>query len=158
MAMVTQGTELYFIDPEGDVVTKVGCPTNINGLTSPRTQIPTTCLDSLEGESLGGLPEPGEVTITLNFDPTDPTHVRLFELRSEAPPPVLEWVVGMSDGTGVAPTNDSSDWILGTGRSWLEFSGYVADFPLDISLNSVYVSTMAIQRSGAMTLTPATTT
>ena len=70
MAMSTQGTELYFLDPEGspDTVTKVGCPISITGLGGGREQINTTCLDSLEQTFLPGFANPGPIGVTIQFD------------------------------------------------------------------------------------------
>jgi hypothetical protein len=153
MAVKTQGTELYFIDPDGAVVTEVGCVTTLTGLTAPRDQIETTCLDSTGRTYVGGMPTPGEASFTVNFDPADPSHVRLHELYTEGV--MLDWAIGWSDGT-TPPTGDSSGYTLPTDRSWLTFEGELTSVPFDFALNSVVVSNCAIQVSGLPVLTPKT--
>ena len=160
MAMSTQGTELYFLDPEGspDTVTKVGCPVSITGLGGGREQINTTCLDSLEQTFLPGFANPGPIGVTIQFDPTDPSHVRLLEIFQDPNQSLLWWALGLSDGFGIPPTSgdSSSGMTLPATRSWFQFEGYVADFPIDINLNAVYQGTMSIQRSGAAEFTAKT--
>lgn len=158
MAMLTQGTEFYFLDPVGDTVTKVACPISITGLGGPREQIPTTCLDSEEQESLPGFANPGPISVVIQFDPNEPSHTRLYELFQDSQQRNIPWAIGLSDDPGTAPSSgDSTGFVLPTTRSWWEFLGYVADVPIDINLNSVYQGTMTIQRSGAVTFTAATT-
>ena len=158
MAMITQGTEFYFLDPVGDVVTKVGCPISITGLGGGREQIVTTCLDSTEAEFLPGFATPGPIGVTIQFDADDPSHARLLELFQDPTQTLIWWALGLSDGPGTPPTSgDSTGFVLPTTRSWFEFEGYVADFPIDINLNAVYQGTMSIQRSGPATFTAETT-
>lgn len=158
MAMLTQGTELYFLDPEGDVVTKVDCPISITGLGGSREQIPTTCLDSTEAEFLPGFATPGPISITIQFDKDSASHARLLELFQDPAQTLVWWAMGLSDGLGVPPTSgDSTGFILPTTRSWFQWEGYVADFPIDVNLNSVYQGTMQVQRSGPATFTAETT-
>jgi hypothetical protein len=153
MAKKTQGTELWFIDPTGDVVTKVGCVTSITGLTAARDQIETTCLEDQARSYEAGLATPGAAQFGLNFDPSDPSHVRLHELYVAGTS--LEFAIGWSDGTD-APTNDSSEFVLPSTRSWISFGGFVSDLPFDFSQNSVVASTVSVQVSGFPILTPKT--
>lgn len=154
MAKKTQGTELWFIDPTGDVLTKVGCVTSINGLTAARDQIETTCLEDQARSYEPGLATPGAAQFGLNFDPSDASHVRLHELYV-AGTNDIPFVIGWSDGTD-APTTDSSNWVLGSTRSWIDFVGFVSDLPFDFSQNAVVASTVSIQVSGFPVLTPKT--
>jgi Phage tail tube, TTP, lambda-like len=155
MAVKTQGTELYFIDPAGAVVTEVGCVTTITGLTAARDQIETTCLDSLARTYLPGMPTPGAATFTINADPTDTSHIRLHELYREGTS--VDWAIGWSDDIGVAPTGDSSGFTLPTSRTWITFEGYIADYPFDFALNAVVTSNLSIQVSDFPVWVPATT-
>lgn len=151
MAKKTQGTELYFIDPETFATTKVGCVTGITGLTAGRDQIETTCLDSDARTYEAGMATPGAAQFTINFDPSDTSHTRLHELYVAGT--TLDWALGWSDGAA-APTSDSTAFDLPTTRSWITFEGYVSDLPFDFALNSVVSSQVAIQVSGFPTLTP----
>ena len=156
MAISTQGTELYFLDPgdtSGEVVTKLGCPTAITGLNSPADQIETTCLDSLEAEYVRGLKRPGAGTVTIQWDPDDASHRRILEIADDPTIGNIWWAIGLSDGTGIPPTSgDSSGFVFPTTRTYLSFEGYVADVPFDFALNSVVTSTINIQVSGSKTV------
>jgi Phage tail tube, TTP, lambda-like len=161
MAILTQGTELYFLDPgdsSGEVVTQLVCPTAITGLNSPRDQIETTCLDSVEAEYLPGLSRPGAATITIQFDPTEPSHRRLLELKEDPTVQNIWWAIGFSDGIGIPPTSgDSSGFVVPTTRTFLMFEAYLTDVPFDFSLNAVVTSTIGLQVSGGKTISYKTT-
>ena len=152
MAKKTQGTELYFIDPDTFTVSKVGCVTQLSGLTAGRDQIETTCLDSDAREYMAGMATPGAAQFTINFDPADASHVRLHELYVAGT--TLDWALGWSDGTGITPTSDSTAFDLPTTRTWITFEGYVSDLPFDFALNAVVSSQVSIQVSGFPTLVP----
>lgn len=148
MSLKTQGTMLYFIDPANLAVVKVGCPTNITGLSVPRDQIEVTCLDSSAREYVAGMGTPGTATFAINFDPQDPSHVRLNQLYNQGV--TLDWAIGLSDGTA-APTGDtdSAGFTFPPTRTFIAFDGFVNDFPFDFALNSVVTSNLGIQVSGA---------
>lgn len=150
MAIKTQGTELYFIDPDTFAVTKVGCVTQITGLTAARDQIETTCLDSDARTYEAGMATPGAAQFGVNFDTGDASHVRLHQLYVDGVN--IDWALGWSDGTGIAPTSDSTAFELPTTRSWLSFEGFIQDLPFDFALNAVVGSNVSIQVSGFPTL------
>jgi hypothetical protein len=152
MAVKTQGSDLYFVDPYDNTVTKVGCVTQISGINAARDQIEVTCLDSNARIYEAGLGAPGAATFGINFDPQDDSHVRVHELYVAGDK--LNWALGWSDGT-VAPTADSDgDFIANSGRSWILFNGYVSDFPFDVNLNSVVQSNVSIQVSDFPVIVP----
>lgn len=153
MSVKTQGTELFFIDPVGSTVVKIGCPTTITGLTAGRDQIETTCLDSLAREFVAGMATPGAAQFTIQFDPADESHVRLHELYVEGTS--LDFALGWSDGTA-APTADVTAFVLPSTRSWLVFEGFIQDLPFDFALNSVVTSNVSLQLSGFPNLVPKT--
>jgi hypothetical protein len=153
MAVKTQGTDLYFIDPYDNSVNKVGCVTSITGINAARDQIEVTCLDSAARLYEAGLGTPGQATFGINFDPQDDSHVRLHELYTQGEK--FWWALGWSDGTA-APTADSDgEPIAASSRSWINFHGYVADLPFDFSLNAVVSSSVSVQVSDFPTLVPA---
>jgi len=146
MAIKTQGTRLYAIDPEDESVITVGCITSLSGIDTTNEQIETTCLSDQARTYLSGLATPGAATFDINFDTTDVTHTRLHELKVAGT--TLLWAVGFADGTA-APTVDSGGtWDLGTSRSWIRFEGFMTNFPFDFSQNSVVSSSVGIQISG----------
>jgi hypothetical protein len=152
MAVKTQGTDLYFVDPYDDSVTKVGCVTSISGINAARDQIEVTCLDSAARIYEAGLGAPGAATFGINFDPQDDSHVRLHELYVAGTK--LNWALGWSDGTA-APTADSDGEIVANAaRSWIAFNGYISDLPFDFALNSVVSSSVSVQVSDFPVLLP----
>lgn len=155
MALKTQGTELWFIDPDDTTPTpiKVGCVTSINGLTAARDQIETTCLDSAARTYEAGMATPGAATFGINFDPSDASHVRLHELYVAGTQ--IQWALGWSDGTA-DPTADSGGFDYPTSRTWIAFTGYVSDLPFDFALNAVVASQVSVQVSDFPTLIPRT--
>lgn len=155
MSVLTQGTKVYFIDPDSLEVVAVQCATAFNPGGQPADQIDVTCLEELVARTYKkGLRTPGQASLTINADPQYASHVRLHELSEESTDRNIKWAVGWSDGTA-APTADSDgDWVLPTTRTWFTFEGYVSDFPLDFAMNTVVVTAATIQRSGGSTWTP----
>jgi hypothetical protein len=150
MAVKTQGTQLYFIDPDDFSVVTVGCVTTLTGLTAARDQIETTCLDSTARTYVAGMATPGQAQFTINFDPSDDSHTRLHELYVEGTS--LDWALGWNDGTE-APTEDSTAFVLPATRTWITFEGFISDLPFDFALNSVVTSNVSVQVSDFPTLT-----
>jgi len=154
MAVKTQGSELYFIDPDTADVVEVGCVTTLTGLTAARDQIETTCLDSTARTYVAGMATPGQAQFTVNFDPSDASHVRLHELYVEGV--TIDWALGWSDGTA-APTSDSSAFTTPTTRTFILFNGFLTDVPFEFALNTVVTSNIAVQVSDFPVLVPKST-
>jgi tail tube protein len=157
MAIKTQGTDLYVLDPEGCVVILVGCPTSIDGIDTTLEQIETTCLGASTRTYEAGLATPGTATFTINFDTDDESHARLFELKQAGT--VLQWAVGLSQSPGTAPTSQTNsagdcEFITNPARGWILFEGFMNSFPFSIPLNSVVTSTVGIQVSGEIEVVP----
>ena len=82
--------------------------------------------------------------------------MRLFELSQADPSPVIDFVLGWSDGpvdidgmqTSLPTLNSNGEFELPSDRTWFMFRGYVADFPFDFASNVLVSSTVSIQRSG----------
>lgn len=151
MSIFSQGSELFFIDPDTRAVRKFECPTGFNPGGAPADQLEDTCIDSLDKTFKKGLRTPGQAQITFMPDPQYSSQVRLYELYIEDTETNkdINWVIGWSDGKGIVPSVDSDgDFVLPTTRTWLPFTGYIADFPFDFQTNTLVSSTMAIQRSG----------
>lgn len=157
MAIKTQGTQLYFIDDQvtgGPEIVKVECATGLSGLSNPREQIETTCLESDTREYEGGLSTPGQLSVSVNFDPANESHLRLYELW-KANGPNIKFAIGVGEQRDTDPTLDTAgDFNFPTTRSYIEFEGYIADIPLEFVLNSVVTSTIAVQVSGPYTIHP----
>lgn len=152
MSVLTQGTKVYFIDPDFDSngagVRAVECATSFNPGGNPADQLDDTCLEDLDRKYKSGLRTPGQATLGLNADGEYESHVRMFEMSQESPSPTVKWAVGWSDGTS-APTVDSAgDFELPDDRTWFIFEGYVSDFPFDFQQNTFVTGSVTIQRSG----------
>ncbi|HJZ06339.1 MAG TPA: phage tail tube protein [Patescibacteria group bacterium] len=145
MAIKTQGTQVYFIEPVDDSVVEVTGVTNFNPGGAPFDEIETTSLTDTDKTYLPGLRSPTEATIELNFDPTNASHVRIFELFTAGT--VVDWAAGWSDDT-TAPTADSDGFVLPSTRTWYTLSGFVKDCPFDFAVNTKVVSTVTIRKSG----------
>lgn len=150
----TQGTELFFLDESNttsdDELIKVTCATGITGLGGPRDQVESTCLDTVgDKEFMPGLGNPGQVSVPINFIPTAAAHAALLQLKEDGT--TLDWMICLSNGTAL-PTPDSDGGITppATGRSYFTFSGFVADFNIDIATNEIVRATLTIQRSGSV--------
>lgn len=151
MALKTQGSELWFLDPENNQAVKVGCVQTLTGITAARDQIEVTCLDSEGREYEPGMPTPGAAQFTISFDPADASHVRLHELYKEGTK--VDWALGFSDGTAV-PDVDSNGFDLSESRSWITFNAYISDLPFDFAINTVVTSNLSLQISGFPDVVP----
>lgn len=145
-ARKTQGTELFYLSSP-TTLTKVGNITGITGTGGARPTIQTTNLDSTSEEYIGGLEASSAMSIPLNFDPTSTVHQDLLEFWQAADDTLQTWVIGLSDGTA-PPTAAAGVITYPTTRTYRTFQGYVADFPVEVALNSKLEGTMSIQRSG----------
>lgn len=152
-AVKTQGTQLFVMDPEGSEgceVIAIECVTNLSGLGAPREQIETTCLESDTREYVGGLATPAPVTATINFDPNNETHFRLYELWKSNTN--FKFAIGFGPEVSVPDVDSACEFEFPTDRTFIEAEGYVVDLPLDISLNSVVTAAIPIQVSGEYTI------
>lgn len=154
MALKSQGTRLYVIDPADDSVLTVGCVNNIDGIDTTIEQIDVTCLEDLARRFIAGLATPGSANFGIQFDPADESHVRLHQLKTAGTS--LQWAVAFSDGTA-APTvhidsQGDGEFVFPTTRSFLAFEGFMNSFPFSIPLNAVVTNNVGIQVSGEPTL------
>lgn len=158
MATPTKKTSLWFIDPETEELTHVTCVTAISGLGGAADQIETTCLESDARTYVPGLKAPGTATFTIQYAANDASMNRLHELYVDGTTDV-HFIVGLGDGAtpGIPPTVDTAGAVTyPTTRTFLDFLGFVQDFPWDIALNAVVSNAIAIQVSGAVGLHPKT--
>lgn len=155
MAILAQGTQIYALvptvaDPSVLEVIEIECATAFNPGGNPADQVETTCLSDKVRKYLRGLRTPGQASLTINADPRNASHVRLHQLSEDDTVESIAWVVGWSDGVGIAPTLNTAgdDFELPNTRTWFLFDGYVSDFPFDFAANAAVTSAVTIQRSG----------
>lgn len=157
MAVKTQGTQLYILDTTGSSgcdVLVIECTTNLSGLSNPREQIETTCLESDTRQYVGGLSTPGQLTVTVNFDPSNESHLKLYEFWKDNADN-FKAAIGVGVPVDSAPTATSGcEFDFPTDRDFVEFEGYVVDVPLEFQLNSIVTSAIPIQVSGSYTIHP----
>ncbi|WP_423186776.1 phage tail tube protein [Alishewanella sp. d11] len=148
MSVLSQGTQVFFIDPVGGAVVEIVDATTFNPGSSPKDQIEVTPLaERKEKRFKKGLRTPGQAALGLNADPQIAAHTRLYELYDSDEDVTLKFVVGWSDGES-APTVTDGNFTLPATRTWFEFFGYVSDFPFDHAANSVVATALTIQRTG----------
>jgi hypothetical protein len=145
-ALNVQGSNLYFADPDTDEIIEVGCVTTLSGLTASRDQNEVTCISDLARRFEAGLLTPGAATFSINFDPSDESHIRLHELYRTGVN--LNWALGLADGT-TAPTGVDSDGVLvaPTDRTFITFNGYISEYPFDLSIGAKVASNLSVQVS-----------
>lgn len=155
MSVLTQGTQVYAMNPEDGEVIAIACATSFNPGGAPADQIEDTCLEAFDRSYKPGLRTPGEATLGVNSDPQEESHVTLHEFAQQNPSPVLKWAIGWSDGTD-APTAaaEGDDFDLPDTRTWFTFDGYVSDFPFNFEQNTVVATEATIQRTGTSKWTP----
>lgn len=156
MAIKTQGTQLYFIDPEatgGPEVLVVECATSIDGISAAREQIDITCLEDQARAYTAGLATPGTMTLSINADGANESHIRLHELYTSGVK--FDVAIGWSDGTSAPDIDSAGDFDLPVDRSFLVMlDTYIADFPFSFAQNTVVTSSLTLQLSGFPTWFP----
>lgn len=151
MAIETQGTNLYLIDPADESVITVGCVTSIDGIDNTIEQIETTCLEDTARTYTSGLSTPGNASFTLNMDTSDSSHTRLHALKVAGT--TLLWALGWSDGTAAPTADTGGTFDLPTTRSWIRFNGFMSSFSFSFQPNSVVQSNVSVQVTGEPELT-----
>lgn len=149
MAIKTQGTHIYIVDPDETepVVITVQCAISASGLNAARDQLESTCLESSARTYEPGLATPGQMSMTLNFDPSYASHTRIYELWQAGTK--FELAIGLSDGTAAADVDSDGEFDLPTSRSFFVcHDAYFADVPIDLALNALVTANVSIQLSG----------
>lgn len=162
MAIKTQGTQAYIIDPKkwktnpSDAIIKIGCIDGLDTGGNPADDIEVACLEADARAYIKGLRTPGDLSGTISYDPNDESHQRLYELSvSDDIEESKYWIlIGLSDGKNIEPEFDTSgifqlpeDTNGNLTRSWFVVDGYVKDFTLTFSGNSKVEVPLSIKRS-----------
>lgn len=160
MAIKTQGSQLFAIDPSDDSVLTIDCVISIDGIDTTLEQIETTCLEAAARTYVAGLATPSTATFGINVDPSSASHVRLHQLKVAGTD--LKWALGWSDGpldssgspTALPTVDSSGDFDLPTSRSWIAFEGFMNSYPFSFAQNAVVTSNVGIQISGEPVFIP----
>jgi len=146
----TQGTQVWVLDDSHTVVSVLEI-TNVSdvGEFGPQADdIDKTNLMSTAKEYLVGLPDNGEATLQINFNPQDPVHQFLNDNAGAAPQ--YQFMVGLSDGTA-APTNVGGTLTTPVARTTAKFIASVKSFRGSIKTNDLDRVTCSLRISGAIT-------
>lgn len=146
MAIKTQGTHLYIIDPDDESVIEIECVLNIDGIDNTNEQLETTCLGDLARTYVSGLSTPGQASFSINTDTGKSSHIRLHQLKKAGTN--LLWALGWSDGTAPATADSGGTFDLPTSRSWIRFEGFMTNFPFSFAQNALVNSSLSVQISG----------
>lgn len=129
--ILPQGTQLYARAPKeagGFEVIKIDCALTVDVGEDERDEHDDTCLEEMEAHStFPGLITPGDATFTVQIDPSNPGHVKLwalFKARTN-----VSWALGWGDGVDldpVAPVDPATDWTLSLERTWNTWLGRVS--------------------------------
>lgn len=114
MAILTQGTQVYMLvgklDEDGKhtgekEIIEIECATAFTPGGNPADQIETTCLSADVRAYLRGLRTPGQASLTVNADPRNGSHFRLYQLSesNEEEDESIEFFVGWADGRKIKP-------------------------------------------------------
>ena len=151
MAIKTQGTKLYAIDPLDDSVLAICIVSGIDIGSPSAGEIPTTTLCDKVKRYMAGMRDAADVSFTVDFDPANLEHLRLAALQESGES--VKFALGLSDGI-VPPTVLTDEFTLPTTRSWVKFTGFLKDFPLSFSEDSVIKTQVGVRMDGGHTIVP----
>lgn len=150
----TQGTEIFILDStnSGSEVEKIGQVTSISSIGGTAGEINVTNFDSTAQEVLAGLKDNGTVSIDVDWDPADASHVTLESLVGADSN--SRFVIACSEAA-TDPTY-SSDFTLPTDRTVFDFNAAVLSFQKNAGTDDVWRATLQLRVSGDITITAAT--
>ena len=134
----SQGVKLQVGDGQTPTETfnDVGQVVDISGLRGGQaTVIDVTNLASTRREKRMGLPDEGQLSLTVQYDPADTQQTRLETLRETRA--LGNFKVLLTD----------------SGPTTFSFSGYVLSFPIDTAVDQVVQGSVTIEITGEVTKT-----
>lgn len=156
MSVKTQGTQLFIKDDEGSAgaeILTVQCAISIDGIGGAREQIEVTCLEDIARAYEAGLITPGTMTVTIQADSRNESHVRLHELYVAGVK--FDAAIGWGNGTSIPTIGSDGEMDFPDTRDFIAmYQTYVSDFPFNFELNAVVTSAVTFQLSGLPTWFP----
>lgn len=156
MAVKTQGTQIFIIDPEssgGAEVLTVQCAISVDGIDGSREQIEITCLEDIARAYEAGLITPGTMSVTIQADSRNESHVRLHELYVTGAK--FDVALGWGNGSDAPTIGSDGSFDLPDSRDFIVMEDtYVSNFPFSFELNAVVTSAVTFQLSGLPTWFP----
>lgn len=111
--------------------------TGITGINSgSATEIDTTNFDSTIKEFVRGLRDGGSISVNLQFDPDQATHVTLWDLNRAGT--TRQWRVLLSN----------------TNAAYFEFNAFIANLQVDLALDDIVKGQMSLRIVSEPMLTP----
>lgn len=107
-----------------------------DGPSSEISEIDLTALTSVAKEFAGGLPDFGELSLELNFDPNNATHQQCFADQEAIPPTITGWRI-----TFINPTINFT------------WSAFVKSFSIGGAVDGKISGSLTLRLSGARTVT-----
>src|SRR5215831_15862071 len=96
MAWPAHGTTIAY-SPTGSTFTPVGQVVSIGNAGGGEVgERDTTVLSSVAHTNAPSIPDGGEVTFSINLDPTDPGHIQIFNWKSTPPATIPMWEVAFA--------------------------------------------------------------
>lgn len=146
MAVESQGTVIYWSSAGSTsastaAANAVGEVTGFNGPTGQANTIDVTTLNSTRKEFLMGLPDEGELTLDINFVPTDGVQTRLRTDRAARS--LKKCVIKLNDNTSDAATTK------------MIFDAYCLGITAQGSVDNAIKGTVSIKIAGAVTYSSA---
>lgn len=142
MEIPGHGSKLYLASVASPAVyTAIAQCTTIGGPTMANGEKDDTDLDDVNKKSSATLIDPGELSLTLNYDPLSATHVTLLEL--------------LVSGDEVNWRLVFNDHVTEASRSKAEFSGWVKSFaPTGFETEANVTADLAIRINTIPVVTP----
>lgn len=130
----TQGAQIRVSDGASPIVWgDVGCVTDFQGPSGSRQVIDTTCLDSTGREKNVGIPDFGQVSMNLIFDPADTVQIGLWSKFKSGERHEFRIVI---------PTSP---------EDYIQFHAYVLNFSLNAQIDDVFRASATLEIDGAVT-------
>lgn len=145
----TQGTQMFVsgTDAKGQLVLhEVGGVKGFSPPTPTKNEIEITTLKDKAKRFMNGLIDGGEGTITLNYLEDDEGQKFLDDMyKSDG---IVEVVVGLNNGSGIAPEKTEDGYELPETRGWYIFSGPVKQFAIELGEDSAVGASAIVKSSG----------
>lgn len=150
--MKTQGSELWIMDtltnPSTPVMVKIANLTDVGEFGAQTDDIETTNLDSKAKEYIQGLPDNGEMSLTVNLERNSAAHALLWKLSKLGGDTRSGWCIGLSDGVDVPTVGSANSVEPPADRTWFSGLAGVKSFRFPLGVNAVVKVTITLRISG----------
>jgi hypothetical protein len=134
-------------------VVKVGQVKGITSIGGSSSDIDISNMDSVVKEFAKGLKDGGSPSFDIVFNPNAASHILLHTLSELGTGATKSFYFGWSDGTSLPHIDSNGALTAPTTRSGISFDGYVKQFQLDASTDSVLMGKVQLKATGSDTIT-----